>query len=334
MGSRGRSPSRGRRGGHRASPQKSLPHATNWMYSISEFMTISPRAFRVWPWLILVLLGADSISAAPAMEKRLLFGPQSAREWSTAESSIESSTAHARSDKTALHWHVTVDHFAGEPNYPVGWPRANIALQERTARDWSGWDFLQLWIYTDTTRATLPTEPAGLALHTPDREGAFSRPLSELRKGEWVQVKIPLAQVQRHNDVRLMQFHVSESKYRHGDQLDFYFDEVALLRFAEPTLLNFAPESAVLFADAKEIPVRFELAGVSPGEHAQVVCELRHGEKVEARRTVEAQRGPQRVLLDVSQAQLAPGSYTLSAHASGGPTNATAQVRLIESPWK
>ncbi|MBI4624076.1 MAG: hypothetical protein HY736_12785 [Verrucomicrobia bacterium] len=268
-----------------------------------------------------------------AMEKRVLIGPDSAREWSAAESTVEASAGRAPGGKSALHWHITVDHLAGEPKYPIGWPRIQRGLKD-TARDWSGWDFLLVRILTETSRAALPSEPVGLTLYTPDRNGALNRPLHELRKGEWTEIMIPLAQVPRHHDVRQLQFHIAEAKYRHQDQLDFYFDEVALLRYAEPTLLDFAAESAVMFADAPQIPVRFQLAGVQPEASVAVICELRREGRGAVRAEVTATRGTHRTLLDVKQAKLPSGEYELTARAANGSTVATANVRLVESPWK
>jgi hypothetical protein len=227
-----------------------------------------------------------------------------------------------------------VDHFGGEAKYPIGWPRISRTLREVAARDWSGWDYLQLWIYTDTSREALPREPVGLTLHTPDKESAYHRPLPELKKGAWVQIRIPLAGVPHLQEVRLMQFHISDATYRHWDELDLHIEEIALLRYAQPTLLGFAPECAVMFADANEVPVRFQLTGIKPGESAKVTCELRQGGKTVAQTTVSAARGPQRVTLDLRGARLAAGSWELRAGIAGGASTATAPMRLVASPWQ
>lgn len=282
-------------------------------------------------------LAAALFSAPPSlpfarMEKHVLAGPESAREWSPAESTVEASAGRAPGGKPALHWHVTVDHFTGERNYPIGWPRIGHGFKD-AARDWSGWDYLFLRVFTETSRATLPAEPVGLGLHLPDRNGALNRPLTELRKDGWAEIIIPLTQVPRHHDVRQLQFHIAESNYRHQDQLDFYFDEIVLLRYAEPTLLEFAAENAVMFVHAAQIPVRFHLTGVRPGTCVAVVCELRWEGKVAARVEVTAQRGAQRTLLDLQRAKLPTGDYELTARAAGGPDTASAKVRLVDSPW-
>ena len=89
----------------------------------------------------------------------------------------------------------------------------------------------------------------------------------------------------------------------------------------------------VTFADAKQLPLRFKLAGVKSGEGVQVVCELRKGGTAVARTAVEAVRGPQRVTVDLSRVQPEAGEYEVVARATGG-AEAAARLRLVESPWK
>jgi len=294
-----------------------------------------PRAAALLASLLFVPVAARAAEPAQRqMEKRILVAAESARQWSASECTIEKSSTRMKTDTPVLHWHVTVDHFGGEPNYPIGWPRIGCTLQAAAARDWSGWDYFQMWVYTDTSRDALPRAPAGLSLYTPDKEGAYNRTFTELAKGKWVRIRIPLAEVPRHNDVRLIQLHISESNYRHQDQLDFYFDDVALLRYARPTLLDFAAEAAVMFADAKQIPVRFELAGVKPGDAVAVVGELRQGGRVVAKADTKAARGPGRLDLDLSRLKLEPGEYEVIGRTAGGEQAGPVRLRLVESPWK
>jgi hypothetical protein len=285
--------------------------------------------------VLLLFHGATMAGAAePLMENRILFGAESASRWAAAESKLEASNLSTRTGQPVLHWHITVDHLGGEANYPIGWPRISRTLREPSARDWSGWDYLQFWVYTDTSRETLPRDPVGLTLHTPDKEGAFNRSLDDLKKAAWVRVRIPLSEVPRHHDVRLMQFHIAESKYRHRDELDFYFDEIALLRYAQPALLDFTTENAVMFADAKQVPLRFNLAGVKPGTSVEVTCVLKTGGTVAAETKLKAGRGPQRAMLDLHEVRLAAGDYELSASIAGGTQVVATSLRLVSSPWQ
>jgi hypothetical protein len=154
-----------------------------------------------------------------------------------------------------------------------------------------------------------------------------------LRKNEWVEITVPLDRVPRCQDVRLIQFYLSESRYQHKDELDLYIDDLCLMRYAKPALLEFAAERAVLYADEKQIPVHFQLLGVKPGETQDVSIELRREGRVAGHTTVHAGRGAHRALLETS-GRLEPGIYDLSARVAGSVEVSAPQVRLVESPWK
>ena len=282
-------------------------------------------------FVAVLLLASVSLAAEPAMEKRVLMGADSAGQWSAAESKLAASDARPREGRAVLHWHVPVDHFAGEAKYPVGWPRISYSVREPATRDWSGWDYLEMAVYTETSRPALPREPVGIAIYAPDKEGAFNRPLAELAKGQWARIRIPLTQVPRHHDVRMFQFHISESKYQHGDTLDLFIDEVVLLRYARPMLLEFAAEQAVAFADAKQAAVRFNVAGVKAGDEVEVVCELRQGGKAVVKTTGKMGRGPGRMLIDLGNG-LRAGESEVVARIAGGD-EVSARLRLVESAW-
>lgn len=289
--------------------------------------------YRAGLLLLALACLAPRLPAEPRLEQRVLIDAAAAGRFSPAESTVSPSTEHGRAGKPAIHWHVTVDYFGGEAKYPIGWPRITYSPKDAAGRDWSGWDYLQLWVFTDTSREALPSEPAGLSLYTPDKEGAFHYNLAELKKNEWVRVRIPLNQVPRHNDVRLIQFNISEARYRHQDRLDFYIDDVVLLRYAEPAVLEFGPEGRVMFADAKQVPVRFTVAGVPPGESREVTCELRAGGRTLGSTTAGATRGAHRALIDLHGQVLAGGDYELVGRIAGSSEAVSAPLRLVDSPW-
>ena len=286
------------------------------------------------PLAIVLAATATTLAQSPVMEKQLLFGGASAQGWSPAESTVEVSTARVKINATALHWHVTVDYYGGEKNYPIGWPRFGHAIPEGPQRDWSAWDYLHVWIYTDTTRATLPKEPVGLGIQAPDKATTYHRPLAELKKGEWVEITVPVSALPNPADVHSLQFHIAEANYKHADQLDLFIDDLALLRYAKPTVLDFAAESAVMFAGARVVPVTLKLAGIAPGQRAELACELRRDGQSVAQATASAERGPQRIALDLAGKKLPPGDYELVARVAGNPQPVTAKLRLIESPWR
>ncbi|MCX7886240.1 MAG: hypothetical protein N3B01_03145 [Verrucomicrobiae bacterium] len=154
-----------------------------------------------------------------------------------------------------------------------------------------------------------------------------------MKPNDWVEIRIPIAKIPRHNDVRYIQFHISEANYKHGDKLDLYIDDLALLRYARPTILDFSAETGVAFTDAHSLAAQFHLSGVRPGETVPVVCELRRGNKVAARSNTLAARGPQRVAIHLAGLKLVAGTYELVVRAADS-TEAKAVVRLVESPWR
>lgn len=290
----------------------------------------------VRPIILTVALAATAtvLAQSPVMEKQLLFGGASAKGWSPAESTVEVSSEHMKVNPTALHWHVTVDYYAGEKNYPIGWPRFSRAIPEGPPRDWSAWDYLHAWIYTTSSRQTLPKEPVGLGIQAPSKGSGLSMILSELKLGQWVEINIPISKIPQPADVRSIQFHIAEANYKHADHLDLFIDDLALLRYAQPTILDFAAETAVMFAGARVVPVTLKLAGIAPGQRAELACELRRDGQTVAQAAASAERGPQRIALDLGAKKLPPGDYELAARVAGNPQPVTAKVRLVESPWR
>ena len=112
-----------------------------------------------------------------------------AGQWEAAEAVCTSDSIHSKSGKPALHFHIPVDWKTGEPEYPIGWPRFNKHIQKEM-QDWSGFDYLEFSVFTASSRTNLPDTPAGLNLYLPDRKHLYSRPLTELKIGQWTEFKI------------------------------------------------------------------------------------------------------------------------------------------------
>lgn len=271
-------------------------------------------------------------AADSPMETRVLCQSDSAKSWSAPESTMDASSKRVKTHPAALHWHVTVDYNAGEVNYPIGWPRVNHAFAEAD-RDWSDWEFVRMWIYTETSRKTLPSEPVGLALNTPDKATAYTQRLTELKKNEWVEIRVPLALLPETNDVRSIQLHISESNYQHGDTLDLYIDDLALERHASPVLGEFAAETPVIFADARHLPVRFQVLGLRKGAQGDLGYEVRRQGQTVAHGTWHVTRESRRSSAEFKSSPLAPGDYEMVATISGGKSPTVAPLRVVESPW-
>jgi hypothetical protein len=277
---------------------------------------------------------AQQLVREGAMEKLVLDGGEDVSPWGVAEATVTADPAHVKQGKAAMHLAIPVDHHAGQPDYPIGWPRTYRDFKEPWQQDWSSFEFFSFAIYSATSRDALPGEPLGLILYTPDKTRAYNRQLTELRKDEWVHFVIPLSEIPRHEKVMRIQFYISESQYRHGDTLEFYVDDIALTRYAEPTIGAFAVGQKAIWADARWLPVMFRMLGLRGEQTATVEFEAREGRRVVATATQTVGRGEQGVWIDLGAKPLPPGSCGVAARLRGRQEWVTAPVRVVASPWQ
>ena len=268
----------------------------------------------------------------PKMEALTIADGESAEGWNVAEATMTPSDTHAR-EGNALNLHIDVDHTAGEPAYPIGWPRTNLPIPE-DQRDWSQWDFLDFWLYADTSRDKLPSTPLGLILRCPDRANSWHRTLSQATKGEWVHFRFPLAGIPNISNCTAIQFFISESNYKHGDVVDFYVDELALLRYAEPAIVSLRPLQGLVYGDAGSLRVEVDISGMKEAERRLIHLHLKRGTEEAATSVTEVTQGRQTLLLTWAGDRLEVGDHTLEADIEGGAVTKTASVRVVPSPWE
>lgn len=273
---------------------------------------------------------ATAETPEPAMEKLVLADGENGAKWNSAEATMEPDATHARSGK-AMRFHVDVNHLTGEPAYPIGWPRTYTSVPAEK-QDWSKWDFLDFWVYGDSSRDELPKTPLGLIVRSPDRQTSFHATLTEVKKGEWTHFRFPVAKMPVPSQCTAVQFVVTEADYVHGDVVDFWIDDLALLRYAEPTLLAVRPQRQVIYADAVTLRVEVELTGVDPGETIEVDVALRRGDQTVANATAPLPSGITGVVLPLKATE--PGPYEVEATVAGSPRTLGAPVRVITSPWE
>lgn len=263
------------------------------------------------------------------MEKLVLADGENEARWNSAEATMELDATHARSGK-AMRFHVDVNHLTGEPAYPIGWPRTYTSVPAER-QDWSKWDFLDFWVYCDSSRDELPKTPLGLIVRSPDRQKSFHATLAEVKKGEWTHFRFPVAKMPVPSQCTAVQFVVTEADYAHGDVVDFWIDDLALLRYSEPTLLGIRPQRQVIYADAGTLRVEVELTGVAPGKTVEVDVALRHGDQTVANATARLPSGITGVALPLKATE--PGPYEVEATVVGSKRSIASPVRVITSPW-
>ncbi len=283
---------------------------------------------------LLVLCGTFTLHAdEPKMERRVIADGATAKTWSQSEATMDSSTGIVKTGGPSLHWHVTVDHTAGEPKYPIGWPRVGLPLKG-DVRNWSGWDFLHFWIHVSTSRKELPRVPAVLnILQGTGKTAPYTIILSDLKKDQWLEVRVPISKLSQAGDVHMLQFNIAEDQYHHQDTLDFHIDDLALLRYATPTLVDFAAVNTVMFSDARVVPASFSLSGVKAGEPRRVTLQLKQAGDIVASGEFQVGRGAHRLALDLAKAALKSGDYELTGSVEGGAA-VRSPVRVVASPWQ
>lgn len=266
------------------------------------------------------------------MEKLVIASGADAAAWAAAEATMTSTAERTKTGEAALRFHIDVDHHAGEKAYPIGWPRVNRPFNEDWQRDWSGFDFVRFWILVDTSREKLPSPPAGLILYTPDKSRAYHKALSELRKGEWVKIEIPISKIARHENVTRIQIFISESSYKDHDVVDFFVDDICLLRYAEPHLSDVALRPSIAFAGNPSIIVGFRATGIladAPVEARVLIS--RDGRRYSS--TVKSvRRGANEVVCDIGAAEMSAGEYEVRVQLQGAE-DCVLPLRLVESPW-
>ncbi len=264
------------------------------------------------------------------MERLVLADGDSGSKWAPAEATMAPDATHARSGR-AMRFHVDVNHLTGEAAHPIGWPRTYSSVPA-DKQDWSKWDFLDFWVYSDSSRDELPKTPLGLIVRSPDRQKSFNSSLPELKKGEWTHFRFPVAKMPVPSECTAVQFFIAEADYAHGDVLDFWIDDLALLRYAEPTLLAVRPQRQVFYADAATLRVEIELSGLDSGETAEVALALRRDGQAVATTTARLPAGVTGVVLPLKESE--PGSYEVEATVVGSKRAIAAPVRVITSPWE
>jgi len=279
--------------------------------------------------LVLSVGGEPLCGQEPRMERLSIEDGSTASEFYVAEATVSTSDQHADLGGTSMLFHIDVDHFAGQPDYPIGWPRTGRDIPEEQ-RDWTGYDFLELVIHSETSREALPRTCLGLILYTPDKPNAYNRTLDELRKGETTTIVIPTSEIPRHEDVTRIQLFISESNYAHGDVLDFYIDDIALTRYAEPFISGVKALQSIAFSDVTHLGVQFRLLGVAEGQKATVTGRLRQGDKVIGKGEWQLGRGEQETWIELT-APPKPGGATLELFL--GKPREVAGIRFIESPF-
>jgi hypothetical protein len=282
---------------------------------------LAPAGLAAW-------LSLTALAAPPRepIETRVLIDGKTTGGWQAVESALTTSRVDGMK---VLLFRGPVDWHAGEPDYPIGWPRIATSLPPDQG-DWRGWDQIRLRVLPRTGAGSFPYWPLGITIQSGEK-GGWEKDVQALQSGEWQDVIFDLCDLPFPDRVRHVGIFISEDKYADGTMLEFSIARLELLRYTAPTLVDFRPITDLAFADAKALAARVKLAGVPQGKTVPTELRLMRGKQVVATRRAPTPAGEMQLFLPLP-AHLSPGDYTISA-TSGGRT-LSSRIRLIASPWQ
>lgn len=271
---------------------------------------------------------AQNDQTGPGIERRVLVDAAHASLLQAEEATVAAAQLGKQDVTRFLLFHVPVDWHHGEPDYPIGWPRCAL-MMGKDAQDWQRWDRLHFRVLTRSSRQALPETPLTIYTDSGGRTESWTQALKTLRIGQWVDFDFPVAAIPHRQQVTKLALFVSESSYRDGDNVDFFFSPIELLRYTAPTLT--AMDSvAIAFADEPTLPLTVEMLGVD-AKTAEVRIELRNRERVILSESRSVPAGKTRLSLALP-GQTAPGEYQIAAKA--GEKEFVSKLTLVPSPWK
>lgn len=232
----------------------------------------------------------------------------------------------------ALLFRVRVDWKAGEPNYPVGWPRIQTSLRASQG-DWRKWGQIHLRVLPRRAGKPFPYQALGITISSGERNVSWEKDCAGLQADSWQEFTFSLRDVPDRDQVKSLGVFISESEYSDGEVLDFCISDLELVRYAQPTLVGLTPLASVAFADARALPLVVDMLGVQPGAAVPVEICLSKAETQIAAHTASATEGETQISLPLpASGGLAPGEYTLTARADGRTLSHS--ITLIASPWR
>ncbi len=164
--------------------------------------------------------GAVTLSAAD-LSKAL-----DPKRWSPAECTV---TAAEGGGMTV---NMPIDHKAGQKDYPIGWPRLYLYRIAPQEKDWSkakAVSFKFKLEFTGTTQKYPVTFHVRTMAPGAKKAEGPAIPVPGIVNNKEVTVEIPLPALKNPENVAYFGFSISESQYKHGENLKFTLRDLKLI---------------------------------------------------------------------------------------------------------
>lgn len=139
-------------------------------------------------------------------------------------------------------------------------------------QDWSTYDYVDFWLYPKTNLSL--KQSTVLRVGFPWKDMKVRQPwhtIEPVEPNRWQRVRVPLVAEADWSHVTGVSFYVAEGWYQDGDAVDFFVDDMRLVRRTEPEITS-CSATARSFPRGEALGVKLKIAG--PPQAAQVRCRI------------------------------------------------------------
>ena len=184
--------------------------------------------------------------------------------------------------------------------YARGWPMMRRAFSEPA--DWSSYDYVDFWLYAKTDLSLRQSTVLRVGFSWQDmKERPPWHTIEGIQPNQWQRVRVPLTMQADWSRITGVSFYVAEGWYQHGDKVDFFVDDMRLVRRTIPVISS-SSVTARTSRRGRALGVRLKIAG--PIEGARVRCRVAET-SLELTQAIKAKEGD----LTVPTPGLKPGGH-------------------------
>lgn len=282
--------------------------------------------------LLLMLFSAAAAEKKDCLALDSLSDP---KRWGPAESTVSSASV---AGKKALQWNVPVDHFGGEKNYPIGWPRnyfTSFWRKPAVPANWRDWDCIEFDL-----KMKLENDPqnqlAPVTFSVRMGSQRFGKTFNKLHDGKVHHITVRLSELADPARITMLGFSISERGYKHGAKLTLQAWNFRLTRSADCSVKKMKVLTPAITATDPSVKLQLLVTGPA-GKVAQGVpfelTRLADG-KVLRREQLPVQRGDRELDIEISELDLKPGNYKLTIFPGQKGKSQSGSFKVLSSPYK
>ena len=259
--------------------------------------------------------------------------------WAPAESSLSVSEFKFNNTPT-LKWVVPVDHYTGEPKYPVGWPRTYFSSFRKAPAvpaDWRDWDFFEFDV-----KMTLENDPqnkscvVSVMFSSADTPARFSIQLKKLHDGKKHAVRIPVDKIGNPAKITSWGFSIAESNYKHGAKLTLLAGNFRLTRSSECWVDSIKMLTPAITAADTAIKINLAVSGPVSDVARGVPFAISNSPdgRLFRKETLPVSRGSKEMEIEIVELKLTPGNYNLTVFPDDKSKRKSVAFQVVSSPYK